>query len=197
MAFLGWLSFALMLISFGPYMYAIFNRRSQPSIVTWIIWAATDWLAVSSMYSTGDLNPQVVAAAVGATLIAILTFRYGKREWSALDSICLIGALVGVILWILTENPLMAIVASQAVNAIGAIPTIIRSWSDYRRENLPGWTLGFSSCVCMVFALQKWTPNAIIQPFTFLGINIVMMYILWIRCAVPVSVPEPEPKPVS
>jgi hypothetical protein len=196
-AFLGWLSFALMLVSFGPYMYAIVRRRCEPSIATWIIWAGSDWLTVMGMDATDELNPQVVAAAIGASAIVILAVRYGKREWTGLDTACLIAALAGAVWWGLTNNPLMAIIAGQSVNAIGAVPTIIRSWSNYRRENRTGWTLGFSSCVCMVLALQKWTPNAVIQPFTFLGINIIMMYILWIRRAVPVVVPEPEPEPVS
>jgi hypothetical protein len=180
----GALAFIAMLSSFAVYIRAVLKSRNdpnpkQPARVTWFLWMCTDWLALSGMYVAGTVNAQICAATLGATTVFLLSIRYGTTTGSVLDFICLALGVCGIVAWIYAADPLAAIIASQFINAVGSVPSGVNAW--HGKESRLAWSLGGVSCVAGVFAITQWTPAGVIQPITFIAINVIIVTIVWTR----------------
>lgn len=171
----------LCLLGFVPYIRAIVRGRSKPVKASWLIWATLDTITLAGMFFKNALNGQIIGAVIGAWVVVILALIYGTRGWTKLDKYCLGGAILGIALWVMFDNPVIGIVVSNITVFVGAIPTFKSAWSDPSREDKVAWTIFWLSCVCAVFAIPAWTLEDATQPLVFFAIESVMMYILYVR----------------
>lgn len=178
---LSFIAGILFLVAFIPYIVAIVRNQTKPAKASWIIWAILDTITLAGMYVEHTINGQIIGAVTGAWMVAILSLRYGTSGWTYLDKFCLVGAIGGIGLWQIFNNPVLGIMASASVVFIGAIPTFVSAWKDPSRENKIAWSIFFASCVCATLAIPSWTLANAAQPVVFLVIETVMMYILYIH----------------
>jgi hypothetical protein len=171
----------LCMIGFLPYIVAIVRGSTKPAKATWIIWASLDTITLCGMFAKEAVNGQILGAVVGAWTIAALSVKFGASGWTKLDKLCLAGAVLGVLLWQVFDNPLLGIVTSLSVVFLGSIPTFVSVWRDPSREDKFSWTIFWASCVVAVWAIPSWTIADAGQPLTFFTIEMVMMYILYFR----------------
>lgn len=169
----------LLIAGYIPYINAILRKETIPARATWLIWAGLDFIILAAMHAKGALNCQILAACVGASAVSLLSFKYGASGWARLDKITIAGAILGVVLWGISENPIWGIVISLIVMFAGSIPTFVSAWEDPNHENKAAWIIFFVSCICAVIAIPKWTFEDASQPITFLIIEIVMLYIIF------------------
>jgi len=176
--------------AFIPYILAILRDKhlppgaegkTEPSKVTWIIWASLDSIVLVGMYFKETINGQIIGAVLGAWIVVIFAVRYGESKWSKLDKWCLGGAVLGIFLWKIFKEATFGIMISLGVIFIGFIPTLKSAWKDPGREDKLAWTIFWTSCVYAVLAIPKWTLADAAQPITFFVIETIMMYILYIR----------------
>lgn len=169
--------------AFLPYIIAICKKDNpaKPSKATWLIWISLDVLTLVGMIATKTVNGQIIGAIVGAGVVLILAFFKGESGWTWLEKSCLTGAIIGITLWVIFQNPLLAILASQITLFLGSIPTFVSAWKDPSRENKLAWTLWWSSCLLAIIAIPQWTLANSAQPINFLIIESIMMYILFCR----------------
>lgn len=180
-ATLGFLAGVLFIIGFFPYINAIIRGKAKPAKVSWLIWLSTDLITFTAMAVSGTLNGQMVGVIIGAIVVTILALIKGEKGWSKVDRFCLVGAVVGIVLWIISGNPDVAIVLVSTVGFLGSIPTFISAWKNPDSENRLAWTIFWLSCVCAVLAIPKLTIADAVQPLVFFVIETIMMYILYIR----------------
>ncbi len=175
------ISGVLFFVAYVPYIRAILNRKATPSKASWIIWASIDIITVAGMFAKHTLNGQIIGAALGSVMVAFLTLKYGEPGWTKLDKFCLFGALLGIVLWLTFDNPVLAIMTSMTMVFIGGIPTLKSAWRDTNNEDPVAWTLFWLSCVVAMFAIPRWTLADAAQPITFTVFETIMMYLLFIR----------------
>lgn len=180
----------LMMAGFVPYIRAILRDRhlpagtpgkTAPTKASWVIWTTLDTITLAGMIVKGTMNGQMIGTIIGAYITVGLVLKFGKPGWSRLDQWCLGGAVLGIVLWALTENPVAGITTSCAVIFLGSIPTFVSAWQDPSRENRTAWTLYWLSCVCAIAAIPAWTLADALQPITFTVIETTMMVILFVR----------------
>ncbi len=171
----------LFLAGFVPYIIAIVRGETKPAKASWVIWASLDTITLVGMYVSNAMNGQIIGAMLGAWVVVALAIRYGKPGWTKLDAFCLVGAVVGIVLWQTFSNPVLAILTSQCVVFIGSIPTFVSAWHDPSKEDRTAWTIFWLSCVAAVIAIHSWTLQDAAQPVTFFTIETVMMYLLYLR----------------
>lgn len=181
---LGWASAVLMIGAYVPYIAGTLKGTSKPVRATWILWASLDVLLAIAMYKEGKLNMQIVGACIGALSVAALSLRYGKRGWSTLDIVCLAGGMIGIVLWLVNNDPVQAIVTAVIVMFIGAVPTFASAWEKWSRENKWSWLMAFLSCLAILPTLppfEDWNVAAVAQPLVFTTIETIMMFLVWVR----------------
>lgn len=171
----------LFLGAFIPYILTIVHGETQPAKGSWLVWASLDSITIAGMFFKHTVNGQIVGAVVGAWAVVVLALIYGKSGWTRDDKWCLGGGLLGIALWLMLGEANFAIVASNSVIFLGAIPTFKSAWQDPSKEDKVAWTIWWFSCVAAVFAIPAWTLADAIQPLTFFTIETMMVYILYIR----------------
>lgn len=171
----------IFILGFIPYMAAILRKETKPAKVSWLIWATIDTITFAGMAAAGTLNGQIAGALAGSWFVVALALRFGSPGWTLLDKLCLAGAALGILLWVLSHDPVLAIVTSLAVASIGSVPTIVSAWHHPERENRLAWILFWVSCVCATLAIPRWTLADAAQPITFLVIESIMMVLLFLK----------------
>lgn len=188
----------LFLAGYIPYVLSMLRKDNptKPIKASWMIWAGLDTITLVGMYLKHTLNGQMIGVVTGGWIVVLFTMKYGKPGWTKVDKCCLSGAIIGIILWQMFDNPTFAILMSVGTVFLASIPTFVSAWHDPDHEDKLAWTIFFVSCVCAVIAIPGFTleeamvrpaiflvehPADTAQPLTFLLIQSVMMYILYIR----------------
>lgn len=171
----------LFFVAFMPYVYAIFRGETVPSPVSWAIWASVDTLAWFAMRKKNAATGQLAGAVIGAWSVTALAIIYGKPMIGFIEWVSLVGAVVGVVLWQMTGNAVLAIICSQVAVFAGAIPTFVNGYNNPAQENPVAWSIWLASCVCALFAVKKWDLANALQPLTFTAIETTMVILVVIR----------------
>ena len=172
----------LSVVALVPYARSIIKGETKPAKATWLIWAILDTMVFAGMLAEGTLNGQMPGVIVGTWVVLALAMKYGTPGWTRLDKLCLGATSIGIVLWLVFNNPVWSIVVALSVMSVGSAPTFVSTWRDYTRENKLAWTLVFVSSVAAVLAIPgKWTLANAAQPIVFLAISVVMMFLLHIK----------------
>lgn len=137
--------FASVLYVFGciPYFRDIFKKKTKPHLYTWLIWAITQGTAaVALLYGGGKFGSiSLIVGTVVVSAIFLLSFKYGTKDITLSDKIILALALLAIIIWWQLDNPLIAVLMISAIDGIGYIPTIRKSFNDPWSETLSSWVV--------------------------------------------------------
>ncbi len=175
------LSGILFLIGFVPYALAIIRNQTQPAKASWIIWAVMDSITFFGMIAEKSLNGQMIGVIIGVWFIVGLAIWKGSGGWTRIDKFSLAGSAMSLALWAIFQNALLGLICISAVGFIGSFPTFASAWKDPSKENKLAWIIFWVSCVSATIAIPKWDIANALQPLTFLSIETIMMYILFIR----------------
>ena len=171
--------FALM--GFLPYIVTVFKGKTSPNRASWSIWASLGIILAVSNYQEGarDTMPLLTAYAICQITIAFLSFKYGEGGWNTFDRTCLFGALISIVLWQLYDSPLIAISISIAIDSLGALPTIKKSYLQPETEDLFSWMMFWIAGTCNILALTEFSAIAA-QPIYLFTFNSIVVFLLWL-----------------
>ena len=81
----------LIIVGYIPYINAILRKKTTPARATWLIWAFLDIITFVGMYTANAMNGQILAACVGASIVSLLSLKYGMPGWTNTDKFCIGG----------------------------------------------------------------------------------------------------------
>src|SRR5688500_6817176 len=81
------------------------------------------------------------SSAVVALFIAIMALKRKDKQIVFFDWVALVGAVIGIILWQITNNQLMAIISVTVADALAFIPTFRKSYHKPYEETLTEYGL--------------------------------------------------------
>ncbi|MFA6053629.1 MAG: hypothetical protein WC762_13685 [Methylobacter sp.] len=144
-------------VAFLPYIIAILRRKTDPNRATWIIWSVVGLLLAWSYRSSGASHTIWVPVSyfIGPFIIMLLTLKYGEKEWTRTDKLCLLAAAVSVP-WIFIE-PRIALFINISLDFFGAIPTIKKAYHEPEKEDRLAWILWVSGNSLNLLAVEHWT----------------------------------------
>jgi hypothetical protein len=148
----------LTVIGYIPYFRDIFLRKTQPHIYTWLIWAITQGIAVIGMWYGGGSWGAVALTTTLILVVAVflLSFRYGTKNITTLDTILCVSALGAVFVWWKLEQPLLAVIMATAIDMIGYIPTMRKSFVEPRSETVSTWFIFVAANIISISALAEF-----------------------------------------
>lgn len=179
------------------YIWAILAGDTKPSRVSWFVWAVLNIVICWSYSSGGATDTWWVALvhAVGCTITFLCSLKKGegslkdlyafffgrKHDWqTALDASCLLGAMLGLVLWWMFNSPAIALTMCIVADCFGLIPTIKKSWLKPKEEDLLAWTLSTIAAVINLFAVEDWSSVFIVSypVYAAVGIGIVWLILV-------------------
>lgn len=164
-------------LGFVPYILDTISRRTRPNRATWIIWAVLGIIIAASYYASGarDTAWTPIAYALGIFFVMALSFRYGEDGWTRIDKACLICAATGLLLWWLTDNPLLTLYLMIFVDAAGAVPTIRKTYEKPESESRVAWAMFLAGNTLNLFAVGEWTAAIASYPVYLFVLDIIMI----------------------
>lgn len=156
---LGILAGFIALIAFVPYIKSILERKTKPNKASWIIWSLVGIIIVGTYYAVGarDTMGVPLANVIGPLIIAALALKYGEEGWQKLDKVCLVGSFLGLIVWLLLNQPFVALVMTIFIDFLANLPTIRKSYFDPKSENRMTWILLLVANTINLFAIERWS----------------------------------------
>ena len=161
-----------------PYIVAILRRKTSPNRATWFIWAFVSFIMLVSYYLSGarDTIWLPLSYAVGSSLIAILSIRYGEGGRTILDRSCLFGAGLSIVLGIFLKSPQVVLFTNILNDFFGMLPTIKKSYLRPQYENKLAWIMFFAGSTANIVAVDNWNFSIATYPiFLFFETGVVVL----------------------
>ncbi|WP_258088837.1 hypothetical protein [Weissella fangxianensis] len=181
---------ALCSVVFGSvYLIATIQGRAQPNKVTWLLWAVSPLISVvATIAATGfDWSILPVFMAGFMPLLVFIASMFNKSAYwklSFLDYLCGIVAIFAIIIWRLTDDPILAIIFSILSDAIASLPTLHKAWL-YPNTEAPVYYIGgvISSTSAILAATTHWSFSTTSFPIYLFILDTSLMLIVILRKA--------------
>lgn len=179
----GILAGACSVIAISYYVSSIFRRETKPNRASWIIWNITNTILLVSYFSVGARETVILPFVyfINGMIVLPLSFRYGVSSWSKLDYATLAVASISLVVWIITNNPLVALLMNLTMDASGYIPTINKSYIDPASESMNAWFFIFLGACFNLIAINSASFGVVIYPIIMFLMNGILFTVLVYR----------------
>jgi len=166
-----------------PYIVDILKRNTKPRIASWFIWAVLAGISAAASLSNKQYAAFVLAlsASVECLAVVLLGLKYGEREFKRFDVRCLLGALIGLLLWYIFNSPEIAILADIVIDLIGSAPTLKHAWEKPAEETWITFALSGLGAVFAASAATTVRVTSLANPIYIILINLVFTVVLLSR----------------
>jgi hypothetical protein len=154
------LAFVISMIGSFIYIWNIFKGTVKPNIVTWGLWATAPMLAFAAQISEGAGLRAVhtFSTAFGPLLIIIAAVikRQAFAKVKNSDYVFGLLSIIGLALWLITGEGLLAIVFAIAADLFAAIPTVRKLYLEPETENGAIFGFGIIAASMALLTISDW-----------------------------------------
>ena len=180
---LGLGAIAIGFVAYIPYFINIFGRRTKPHVFSWFVWGLLEGIAFFAQLSKGA---GAGAWATGFTammcfVIAAAAIFRGEKQITNPDWWSFFGALLGLVLWQMTDSPLLAIILVSLVDALAFVPTFRKSFFKPYEETATTYSLGIFKAAISLVALEAFNTTTWLYPASLVLTNTLFVTMLLVR----------------
>lgn len=174
---------AIVLIFVGDFSYLIYTLQGKvkPNRVTWLLWGLDPLIVFAAQISQGVGLISFTTFVFGAVPVFIFfaSFLNKKAYWklTKFDLTCGVLAIVGLVLWQITQVGNWAILFAIASEVFVTLPTIIKSYIAPETENYQVYLLNGLGAVIILFTIRIWDVAHIAYPI-YVAIGGLMLFLL-------------------
>jgi len=181
---IGVVSLLIAVISYGAYIRNIFRDKTKPHAITWLVWSILNTLVFFEQMESGAGPGAWVTGVAGLANLAIfvLALRYGERNITRFDWLCLGLVAVMLAFWSTISDPTLIVVIAVSIYLAGLFPTIRKVSKKANEETALTYGLNGFKFLLAFFALQSVTIATALYPLTLFIVNgSFVVYLLWAR----------------
>ena len=174
------ISSVLALISPVVYSLAILRGNAKPHRTTRLVLLIITSLTTASLFAQGNRVAIYLAgvSTIQSIVVFILSIRYGMGGWAKSDIICLVFALIGISLWQITKNPVIALYFAISADFLGMIPALIKTFRFPKTEIWLFYGIDTLASIFILLALKSWTLQEFSYPIYIMLINLLMVFLI-------------------
>lgn len=182
-AILGTGAIIIAVISYAPYFKDIFAGKTKPHAFTWLVWAVLNGIAFAGqVHDKGGAGAWAVGFTTLATFSIFLSALVkGEKEIRRFDWLCLSGAILSLIPWIITSEPLISVILITIIDVFGFLPTVRKSIRKPHQETLTTYALSILKYGLVVAALHSYTLVTVLFPLSIAILNGLFVLLLVVR----------------
>jgi hypothetical protein len=151
---------ALRLIAGADYLVATAKGSVRPNPITWLFWGLTPLIAFLAQVHGGftPASLATLALSIGPLLIFVIALTK-KRRWrlGLFDILCGVSAAVGLVLWQITNDPLLALTFGILADILGGLPTVYKAYIRPQTEKALPYILSAFSMIVTMMTLHNWS----------------------------------------
>lgn len=165
------------------YFKDIFANKTKPHAFSWLVWALLTGIAFFGQLSDGAGPGAWVTAATAlvSCVICVLAIKKGEKNITRSDKLNLLGAGIALSLWLVTSEPLLAVILITIVDFLGFMPTIRKSYQKPHEETLASYALAGLKFVLAIIALDNYTVATWLYPASLVAANGFFVCMLVVR----------------
>jgi hypothetical protein len=157
----------LTFVAFVPYVRSIRAGRTKPHAFSWIVWGLGTFVVfLAQLADRGGSGawPTGVSGIITAC-IAVLAYRSrSDTSITHVDWVFLAIALAALPCWLLTSNPLVAVVLLTGMDLAGFAPTFRIAFLNPHDEHIGFYSLGALRNAVAIAALEHYSLTTVLFP---------------------------------
>lgn len=169
----GYASVLAGIVSSGSYMLTTLTGKTKPHFFTTIAWVVPSFIVFLAQFLNGA-GPGSWAMACTfffCALTSIMAWKYRQQYIVKSDYLFLALSALAIVLWIVTKNALLSVILCAAIDIIGFVPTIRKSWHDPLSENLMSYAVTVLKHILSLFALSAMNFITAFFPLVMIVLN--------------------------
>lgn len=180
---IGIIAIIIGFIGYIPYLYDMFRGKTKPHIFTWTIWVLLEFTSFGIQIKNGAGAGSWVTlfSALVALIVVIYAFKYRNLTISKIDWVCFIGAVISLILWLLFNQPLIAVILLILTDLLAFIPTFRKTWNLPHDETLFEYGMASLKFIVAFFAFSSFSIVTVMYPAYLVIANITFVIFALIR----------------
>lgn len=166
------------------YLKDILSERVKPHPYTWFIWSIVSMTTFFGGLAKGaGIGVLPTGIAEGFTIIIFFfSLRYlfrGKFDHIRMvDNYFLAIALLGLIPWVLTNDPTISVVIVVAIDVVAFIPTLRKTWMHPETEKPLLYNMNVLRHILTLFSLGAYNIATVIHSVAMICTNTAMVFFL-------------------
>ena len=180
---LGILAVVIGLVSYIPYYRDVLRGTTKPHPFSWFAFSLLMGITFFAQVLTGAGPGAWVTgiSAVAVLGIALLSVWEGYREITTFDWVCFAGAILGIILWRATNDPLAAVIIVTVTDLIAFAPTYRKGYMKPGEETASLFALAATKYLISLFALSTLNLTTALFPVSLVISNALFVALLVLR----------------
>jgi hypothetical protein len=172
---------AAFLALFSSYLYIrdIFRGNTKPHTYTWLIWAIVTTIAyfgqVVSGGGPGSWATGVAAIVTIGTFFLSLKNKYGNKDITNFDKVCLVLAILSILPWLLTKSVLWSVLLATFIDLIAFFPTMRKTWHAPKSESLGSMYADAVKHALSTFSMGTYSLITLVYPISVLVTKFVII----------------------
>lgn len=174
----------LSLIGHAPYLIKTIRGRIKPNPISWLIWSISSMvtLLVVSSNGAGAATWSLYLGVSIQIITCFFAFRNSKKHRATrFDILSFIAAVSGLVIWIFSDRPAIAMLLITTVEIVGWLPTIRKSWKKPREEDIFMWGMGILQLSLYIIALTSYNFTTVFNAITWVFCYAITIFVLLYR----------------
>lgn len=121
------------------YLVETLAGRAQPNRITWLLWGIFPMVIFVAQRAQGVAGVSWASFVAGLTPLLVVAASFFNRNayWKTepRDYGLMAAALLGLLLWALTDKPNLALLCSLLADGLASLPTLLKSYRHPRSES--------------------------------------------------------------
>ncbi|MCY1440310.1 hypothetical protein D9M71_565780 [compost metagenome] len=163
---IGAISLLVTLVQYIPYCRSIYRKQLRPHVFSYLIWGVSAGIVAVAQWSA-EAGPGAWAMALVALLCFLvvgLSYRTGTRYISRGDWIAFIVAMLAIPIWVLTDNPLYAVVVVTLIDIAAFYMTLRKAIISPNEESIGFYVLATLQYALSMLAIESYNPTTLLNP---------------------------------
>lgn len=143
------------------YLYETIVGRAKPNRVTWFLWGLFPMIIFVAQRAQGVEGLSWASFAAGFTpfLVFLASFLNQKAYWRTepRDYYLMAAAIVGILLWALTDNANLALLFALLADVLASVPTLLKSYRHPRTESWIAYAISALGFGVVILAIPVFT----------------------------------------
>jgi len=181
---IGILATIFVFLGYIPYLRDIRKGKTKPHIYSWFVGGFVGFIIFALQVSNGAGIGSLVTFAAGVMCLLVIglgLIHKSTVEIIWVDTVFLILAFIALGFWLLAKQPVIAAILSTAVEVLGFMPTVRKSWNRPFTETLQSYYLNTFRFSFAILAIQKYTIVTTLYPATWVLFNGLFALMLVVR----------------
>ncbi len=179
------LGIALIWIATIIYLVGTIKGTVKPNRVSFFIWAIAPLIAFAAQISEGVGIQAFLSFSIGAGPLLVLaaSFLHKGNAWKLtfFDYSCGIIAIVGLILWQITQDGVLAILLSLIADVFASIPTVVKAYKAPQTESPAAYFITGIGAIITFLTISNWNFATYAFPLYIVLLNVLVFSILRLR----------------